>query len=250
MLKWIDAHCHLTDPGLGNWESLLLDAEAHGVAYFLQGGVQPSEWRQQEVLAQKYPAAIGLVFGVHPWQHPGYKNAVTELELRLQESGNNVVALGEMGLDYHTARNETERSEQRSSFRSQLALAKTVNKPIVIHCVKAHNDILAILKELSWQGKGLVHGFTSSLQVAKSYAERGLAVGIGPRFLKARSFRSFATWQDVPWVLESDAPFQGIALANPLVTVVEVARQLAENSRIPIATINRQANRTFADLFR
>ncbi len=124
-------------------------------------------------LCEKYEQFYGVI-GVHPHEAKSF----TENTLKLIEKHTNhkkVVAIGEIGLDYHY--DFSPREVQQEVFINQLKLAKKLDLPVVVHSREACKDTLDILKEHG-HGKGVVHCFSGSLETAREYIKLGYMIGV------------------------------------------------------------------------
>lgn len=162
-----DVHTHNLQAPLGSL--ICLPPEV------LACGPQAFAWR---------PGAAYSV-GLHPWYVPAdWSAALSGLEAWLTHP--QVVALGECGLDRLTA---TPYDLQLRAFRAQLRLAQAHRLPLVIHCVRAWDDVLAFLRqEGPWTEPVLIHGFRGKPQQARQLLAHGLSLSFGPRF-NAESLR-------------------------------------------------------------
>lgn len=155
-----------------------------------------------------------------------------------------VVAVGECGLD---SRCDCDKKLQHERFLSQLTEAQSRNLPVLIHCVKSYGKVLDLIKEANFLGSGVVHGFSSSVEIAKKFMEKGFALGIGALLLDERAHRIrdavvYAGSQHI--VLETDAPFfRGttplslIDIAQTCSTILKCSlERLSENTE---DTVNR-----------
>lgn len=179
---YIDAHCHLADPRMSSDEALfqkiLSRSQKLGVTRWIQGGVDPSDWDRQEHLASRLPNQIIPCFGLHPWWVA--QNTDLEIEKALEElekRAEKAVGLGEMGLDFHFFPDSAPR--QIKAFQRQLQLSLHLQKPIVLHIVKAHEIALNLLKQTGIpQCGGLVHSFSGGPEMAHRYVDLGLTLSI------------------------------------------------------------------------
>src|SRR4051794_6896890 len=140
----IDSHCHLTDPRLfEQLDAVLHRAAAAGVTRMITIGTNPEDDAAAIALC-KGRSNIRCAIGVHP----NYCHEVGEADfiekLRQLQTDGSVVALGEIGLDYHY--DSADRARQRRFFEAQLQLAAELNRPVVIHCREAVDDCLAIMR--------------------------------------------------------------------------------------------------------
>ena len=146
----IDTHCHLWFEHFDDDRDGCLErARAAGVSGFVQVGTDIPTNAQALALARKHDNMRATV-GVHPHDATTLDDAAL-VTLRAQAADPEVVAIGEIGLDYF--RNHSPQDKQRDAFRTQLRLAHELDLPIVLHCRDAHDDLLAILNEDGpWRG--------------------------------------------------------------------------------------------------
>ena len=119
--------------------------------------------------------------GIHPW-HINENRVETDLKIieeKLQLA--NCLALGECGLD---KRIETPFEIQISVFEKQIKLAKKYNKPLILHCVSAYQEVIEIKKRLQIEVPMIIHGFSKNNQVAKSLLENGFYLSFGKYLLR------------------------------------------------------------------
>jgi len=204
-MQMIDSHCHLDDPRFDTDRALVLArAKSAGVTTFIVAGIQRTGWLGLQQLAASEPA-IRPAFGLHPWFCDAHRdNDLDLLETLLPQA----VAIGECGLDCMTGRPAIEK--QLKWFRLQLRLAAEHAKPVIIHAVKAEDMVLKELRPFAGL-RGVVHGFSGSLQQAEKLIEAGMHIGVGT-FIDRRSRPKTDTLlRALPaerLLLESDAPDQ------------------------------------------
>jgi TatD DNase family protein len=169
MLEWVDVHCHL-DRLEGGSEFALNLAKAAGVKKIITIGTEPEDLQIVLDLAEKYSPDVYCTLGVHP--HEGVKYS-KEVEKFLRENApkKSVVAIGEIGLDYHY--DQSPRDEQRHAFRDQLQIAADLNLPVEIHTRDAEEDTITILKEFNGRVNGIIHCFTGSGWLAQQSLDLG-----------------------------------------------------------------------------
>lgn len=202
----IDSHCHLTDPRLGEQLQAVLDrAAAAGVDQVITVGTSLDDDRRCVELCRQLPQ-VRCAIGIHPnYVVESKLEDVDEIESLQKDSS--VVALGEMGLDYHYGQ-ET-KSRQREFFIRQLELAARFGRPVVIHCREAVDDTLAILRDFATV-PALFHCFTGTTPEARRVIDAGYYLGFGGAvtFKKSEALREAA--REVPadrFVMETDAPY-------------------------------------------
>ncbi len=206
----VDSHCHLDDPKFdADREAVIERALAAGVTRMLAVGTGngPPDLEAGVRLAAAYPFIYASV-GVHP--HDASK-AGEETFAKLRELAGlpKVVAIGEIGLDYHY--DLSPRETQRKVFESQLRIARETGKPVIIHTREAWDDTLAILRsELPLPVDGVMHCFTGDARQAEQALEMGFHLGFGGviTFNSAESVREAARITPLDRLLiETDCPY-------------------------------------------
>ena len=205
---FVDAHCHLADPRFDPIRDAVLErARAAEIGYFVQGGVGPEDWARQMRMAS---ANWFLAFGLHPWFVADHDDAACEAALAsLRDLLPRAVALGELGLDRGPRCDPASLPRQRHFFERQLVLARELDKPLVLHVVRAHGEVIAMLRRLGGTWRGLVHAFTGSLEIARDYLDLGLYLSIGGALTRPGYKKLKNAVSDIPLdrlVVESDAP--------------------------------------------
>lgn len=258
MSNWIDAHLHLTDPrAAAALASLVSEAADAGIARFVLGGIEPEEWERQKRLAERFPNRFTLAFGLHPWwvasrtDREEVAAGLARLAAELDRVPRAASAIGETGLDFHPRFPADVHALQEVSFREHLRFAIRHGLPLVLHVVRAHERALEILieerlralnKSTSPVYRGIVHSFSESPAIGRSYLELGLTLSVsapvitrrkGAAFEKLR--QSVITLPPTAFVFETDSPDQppagesGLNRPANLVMVAEaVARVRAE----------------------
>ncbi|MEO2269040.1 TatD family hydrolase [Pseudoalteromonas sp. YIC-656] len=168
----IDAGVNLTSSQFHvDADDVVARAREAGITSMMVIGCDEQDSIEALALAKRYQYVSCA--GIHPHNA---KDASAELESNLRQlaSENEVVAIGECGLDYN--RDFSPRPQQREIFARQLALANELNLPVYLHERDAHEDMLAILKE--YQPKGVLHCFTGTKAQAENYLDLGLYLGV------------------------------------------------------------------------
>ncbi|WP_071705279.1 TatD family hydrolase [Murdochiella vaginalis] len=172
----IDAHCHLDDDAYdGTREDILASLEDEGVEAVVNPGCDEASSLQAVALALRYERVFACI-GTHPHEASGY---TSEWEARMRSLANEkkVVAIGEIGLDYHY--DFSPRKTQRDVFECQLALAKELDLPVVIHSREACEDTLAILKNFGSSIRALMHSFNENPKIWQELADFGYFLSLG-----------------------------------------------------------------------
>jgi len=207
--RLFDTHAHLHFPELAaDLDAVLERAHAAGVAEMVTIGTDRDTNPAAVALAERLPGVYATV-GIHPHDAGEATEADFEAMERLARGSTRVVALGEMGLDFF--RNLSPRDAQETVLRRQLALARRLQKPAVIHCRDAHPEALAILAdERVGEVGGVMHCFSADVEVAKRCLDLGLLISLaGPvTYKNARALPEVARFVPAErLVLETDCPF-------------------------------------------
>ncbi|MBC5806533.1 MAG: hydrolase TatD [Candidatus Eremiobacter antarcticus] len=210
-LRLIDTHAHLDGPEFEHdLDEVMQRAAVAGVAKVVCMGQDEPTSRAAISLTRRMPA-VACAVGIHPHLAAGARTDwMVSLLAEALEDGDRVVAIGEVGLDYHY--DFSERSQQRSLFADQLAIAAQHTLPVVIHCRKAYDDLSAILKSGPPLGAGaVVHCFTGSFELGERLiAEHDVYLGIGGAvtFKNARELQEAVKLLPLHrLVLETDCPY-------------------------------------------
>lgn len=205
MVKIIDTHTHIYDKQFSeDFDRVMLDIEKEmegivSIGFDLESSIKSIE------LANKYPFVYAVV-GVHPVDIKKYNENVEKKLEYLVLNEKKVVAIGEIGLDYHWM--EDPKDVQAEGFRKQLRLAEKVKKPVVIHTREALQDTLDILSEFPNVG-GILHCYPGSYDAAKPFLDR-YYIGIGGTLTFKNNKKTKELVKVLPLekiVLETDCPY-------------------------------------------
>ena len=201
----IDTHCHLYYDNLfENLDQVLVRARDQGVTKFICVGTNLSDSKKSLTISNEYEGVFASV-GIHPHDSKDAPDNFVEEIYDLMKH-KNIVALGEMGLDYF--RNLSEPKIQKRVFRAQLGIAKTLNKPVILHNRDADNDLLKILSEYP-DVKGIAHCFSSTLEVAERLVSLGYFISFSGNITYKNSHLPQVA-RKVPLnrlLIETDCPF-------------------------------------------
>lgn len=205
-MKLVDAHCHFDFPQFDGRRFSALDAAlSNGVVGLVIPGVRRPDWERVRETALAH-SGLYYCLGIHPWFVDEHSIADLEsLEQVLRSRPERCVAIGECGLD----RLRGDMLTQYPWFESQIELASKLGFPLIIHSVKAHDEVHATLKRGSWGGRALLHGFSGSYQQAIKLVGQGCFIGVGGVITHSRARKTRDTVARLPLeslVLETDAP--------------------------------------------
>jgi TatD DNase family protein len=255
-MQLIDSHCHLDDKQFDpDREAVIERAFAAGVRLMLAVGTGngPPDLEAAIGLAEAHQKIFATV-GVHP--HDASK-AGPETYRRLEEllSHPKVLALGEIGLDYHY--DLSPRETQREVFAAQLRLAGDKRKPVTIHTREAWEDTMKLLREYPPASgmRGIFHCFSGGPEELRQALDLGFYVSFAGvvTFPKALNIQEAARQTPLDRILvETDAPYLAPVpkrgKRNEPAFVVETARKVAELKGIPVEQLAEASSRNFERL--
>ena len=254
----LDSHAHLDHSDFdADRDAVIMRARAAGLQYLLSigGGDGPDHMDEALSIAKRYEWIYATV-GVHPHEARQAEDRHFDM-LRSAVGDPKVVAIGEIGLDYHY--DHSPRDVQKRVLIRQLELAREVKLPIVIHCREAWSDLRQIIGE-HWARAGFggfLHCFSGSREDAVEFLDWGFLLSFAGNltFKKAEPLRAVAREVPVDRLLsETDSPYLAPApyrgKRNEPAYVLEVTRELASLHNLSEEDMGRQAVANFARLFR
>ena len=211
-MSLFDSHAHYDDEKFDNDRESMLeglrqknDVNPLGVSFIVNAASNYSTSKISISLAQKYDY-IYATCGVHP-EFADEVGEELESELTHLLSQPKVVALGEIGLDYHYD-DGASKETQRAVFRRQLALAQSLNKKVIVHDREAHADSLNIIKEFNVIG--VFHSFSGSFEMAKELVKLGWYISFSGTVTFKNAVNVARSVLAVPnerLLIETDAPY-------------------------------------------
>jgi len=206
MTSFIDTHCHL-DILESTPEETIIEAKQAGVQRMVTIAVDEPSLDFVSSTVQEFPAVYGSV-GFHPHDASKLTKSLLQKIRQLAEEQHKLIAIGEIGLDYHYMNSPAEIQQQ--AFHKQLQLAIELNLPVILHSREAETDTLNILQEFTVPSHGVAHSFTSSIEMARTLVEMGWYLGINGivTFKNAEDLRKVVRWLPLDrLLLETDSPF-------------------------------------------
>lgn len=250
-----DTHAHYDDAAFDeDREELIAALPAGGIGTVVNVGASLESTKTTLELARRYPCFYGAA-GVHPNE----TGELTECDMEwLKEICREpkIVAVGEIGLDYHW--DEPERDVQKKWFVRQLELAREVKLPVIIHSREAAKDTLDLMKgERAEEIGGVIHCFSYGVEMAREYLDMGFFIGIGGvlTFSNGKKLKEVAAYVPLDRiVLETDCPYlapvPNRGRRNSSLNLPYVAEALAEIKGVTREEIEIQTCRNARRLYR
>ena len=199
-----DAHAHYDDRRFDeDRDNILSSMPQNGVSYIVNASVDSATAKTAITYAEQYPFLYACA-GFHPENLEGLPEDYLDQLTKLL-SHPKVVALGEIGLDYHW---DIPRELQNRVFEEQLILARELDVPVVIHDREAHGDVMELVRK--YKPKGLMHCFSGSVEMLKEVMRLGMSISLGGTVTFKNARVPVEVAAAVPLdrlLLETDAPY-------------------------------------------
>lgn len=243
-MRLIDSHAHLDNEQFNEDREEVLNRIKENLDFAVNIGYDLASSKKSVEFAKNYDFIYAVV-GVHPDDIGEYSDEVErELEKLAQED--KVLAIGEIGLDYHWMTFPKE--QQQEVFRKQMKLAQRVGKPVAIHSREAMEDTLKILKEFP-DVKGIFHCYPGSVEIAREVIDN-YYLGIGGVLTFKNAKKLVEVVENIPLdklIIETDCPYMAPTpyrgKRNEPVYVEYVARKIAEIKGISYEEVVEVTNR-------
>ena len=244
-----DTHCHIYKEYYENIDEILKNAKENKINRMINNGCDKKSNEEVLELIGKYENMYGAL-GIHPENVEEYIQEDIKL-IEKQLNHKKVIAIGEIGLDYHYTKENKEK--QKKLLEEQLSLAERYQLPVIIHSREATEDTINILK--NYKTKGVIHSFSGSLETAKIYIKMGYLLGING-VITFKNSKLKDVIREIPLeniVLETDSPyltpepFRG--KRNEPARILEIAKFISELKEISIEELARITNDNIKRIF-
>jgi TatD DNase family protein len=239
----IDSHSHLNFNAFDNdYDEVIKKCLSEDI-WMINVGSKYSTSQKAVEIALKYDniyAAIGL-HPIHAKEEEFDKDKYLELA-KIEK----VKAIGEIGLDYFRDYGEF-KDKQKDIFTKQLDLAKELDLPVIIHCRKAHDDVLEILK--NYNLRGVIHCFTGTWKQAQKYLDLGFYLGINGIMYKLDLKEVIEKAPLNKILLETDCPYLGKEERNEPTFVRQIAKEIARIKAISFEEVAENTSQNTKILF-
>ena len=238
-----DTHAHLDDHSFDEDRAqLLARLPEQGIGLLMNPGCSLASSRAASALAQEHPWIYAAV-GSHPDAADEVDEDVLEEYRALCKLNPKIKAIGEIGLDYHYE--DIPRQIQLRAFRAQMALARELGLPVIVHEREAHGDGMAVVEEFP-EVTGVFHCYSGSVEMARELVKRGWYIGFTGVLTFKNARKAVEVAADLPLdriLLETDCPYMAPApyrgKRNDPGYLYRMAERLAEIRDLPVEQIHR-----------
>lgn len=270
----IDTHAHLFSfdfaqdkwPGSGGWEGVIQRAKAAGVKKIIVPGTDAASSAKAIEMAREYPGTIYAAVGIHPEELLNNQAPITNNQTRfndqilqlIQENREQVVAVGEIGIDLYGDAIQSTLLAQKELFRMQSELAIEFDLPVIIHTRNSFAETWEVLSGLPKMPRGQFHCFSGTEEELSELLERGYYVSFCGNISWSKRVRRMTAIVPVDrLLLETDSPFmvprnihgEPVSPVNEPSRVRMLAEILAETRGISVATLEEQTTANVHTLF-
>ena len=247
-----DSHAHYDDSRFDeDRDELLCSLKDEGVSSIVNCGCDLRTCLKTLEISEKHDFLYAAL-GVHP--HEAEETTEEDLaEIRKLYCNKKVVAVGEIGLDYHY--DFSPREIQKEVFEKQLILANELDLPVIVHDRESHEDTMNLLKK--HRPKGVVHCFSGSVEMAKEIVKLGMYIGLGGAVTFKNAKKPIEVAEYIPLeylLLETDAPYmtpvphrgERCHSGHIALTAEKIAEVKGMDTQELIDTCNENAKRLFS----
>lgn len=242
----IDTHAHIVSEYYDDIDLLVKELIEKNIIGVINNATNYKEALEIIELSKKYNNFLYAAIGIHP---ENVEEDINKIENLIKE--NKIVAIGEIGLDYHWRKDNKE--EQKEVFIKQLKLSKKYNLPVIIHTRDSIQDCLDIIKKQNV--RGIMHCFSGSYEMAKEFIKYGFKLGIGGvlTFKNSKLYEVIEKVDLEDIVLETDSPylspepFRGTK--NIPSNVLYVAKKIAEIKHISVEKVIEKTTENARNIF-
>lgn len=264
-MLFIDVHCHLMHEMFKkDLDKVIERARKLGVKAIINSGVNTPTNREALEIAKKYPDIVKASLGVYPvdalgiveGDESGLTRAIVPMDVDkeiefIAKNKDNIIAVGEAGLDFKFYNKEEHVRKQKENFTKVIQLCEKINKPLVVHSRKAEKECIEMI-ETSKLKKVDLHCFEGNKKVIKKAEELGCYFSIPPIINKLQHFQMMAEMVDINQILtETDAPWLGgiPGERNEPAFVERTVKKIAEIKKMTVEDVANNVFMNYQRLF-
>ncbi len=205
-MRLVDVHCHLNSSYFDDTlDEIINDATKAGLVAMITNATSPGDWKDTTALASRYDR-VYCALGIHPW-YIDEKGSFMIHELPSFMSAD-TVAIGECGLDKKISKPDFQL--QQSVFEDQVAMARQLNLPLIIHCRGAFSELIQSFKRTGIpEAGGVIHSYSGNVEIAKQLIPYGMSFSMGGAVTHRNSKKKEKVLKYIypdHLVLETDSP--------------------------------------------
>lgn len=246
---FVDTHCHIFKSDYDNIDEVLNNASNNNVKYYINNGSDREYNKEVLELVKEYDNMYGAL-GIHPENVDDY--SLDDIEfIKNNLSNEKIVAIGEIGLDYHYTKEN--KDEQIKLLEMQLSLAEEYNLPVIIHSRDATEDTINTLKKFNC--RGTIHSFSGSLETAKIYIKMGYLLGVNgvitfkncniKDVIKEVGLNNIVLETDSPYL--TPVPYRG--MQNNPSHILDIAKFVSELYNISLEELSYRTNENIKRMY-
>ncbi len=250
---FIDVHAHLNDEKFENVESIVENALSEKVNKIITAGFDISSSRKNLEIASRFPNVFATI-GIHPEMVDELEKDYLEV-LKEMSKNKKVVAIGEIGLDYHFK--DDNKELQKEIFVKQIELANFLDLPVVVHSRDAMGDTLELLKKHPPKKESLLHCYSGSIESAKEFIKLGFSFSFGGVVTFNNAKNVVKVVEELPIekiMLETDCPYMAPVpfrgKRNEPMYIPYIARKITEIKNIEVEKIAETTTKNAEKMFK
>lgn len=250
----IDSHCHLEqDEYYGRLQELICEWKK-SLRYIVSSCAHVKDLNKTIEIHSLYKPFVNICIGLHPEFIKELKDEdIARVVKYIRTNIRDIVAIGEVGLDYHWIKEPEFRVKQKELFIKFIRLAKELNLPLVVHSWQATSDAVFILEQEHMKNHKVLFHLLQDKNSVQKIKENGWLISIGPSLLKSKDIKKIA--RDMPIeriLLETDSPWfkqEGQEFGEPI-NVILVTKKIAEIKHISPEQVEMQTDKNAIEFFR
>ncbi|MEM2089998.1 MAG: TatD family hydrolase [Candidatus Pacearchaeota archaeon] len=248
----IDSHCHLEQKEFENKLDFFIPKWREELSFIVSSCAHPDDIEKTLEIYRKFKPFVRICIGFHPEFVEAKEKEIEKVVEFISEHKKEIVAIGEVGLDYWEIKNESSQEKQKQLFSKFIKLAKKLALPLVVHSREASKDCVELLEQHEMQGKRVLMHLFQSRELLKRIEGNGWFISIGPGILKSKNAKKIAKAMPIQHILlETDSPWfaqPGQDFGIPL-NVKIVCEKIAEIKKIPLAEVEKQTDENAIEFF-
>lgn len=250
---FIDVHAHLNDKKFENIDDIITNAEQAGVEKIITAGYDITSSIEGLEIANKHTGVFATV-GIHPENTDDVEeNYLDKLKELCKDK--KVVAIGEIGLDYHFRSDN--KDLQKKILIEQIALANELNLPVVLHCRDAIGDMMTLLQEHRLKRESLLHCYSGSIESAREFMKLGFSFSFGGVVTFKNASNVINVISNLPLekiMIETDCPYMAPVpfrgKMNEPKFIPYIAEKIAEIKSLSIEEIAEKTTKNAEKMFK